>query len=214
MELPVHRLTVRGLLELSIGSLVETEWKSGEDAPVANTPVDNGTYNYDPYIGDYDDLQAVGHEFYGIFSAHNFPDMGNFPHGVRYQRNVNFGTNQLLNVNGVTPVVPSIDPFFFHIRWHEEGEKKQEHRREETERLILRGLKYERLEIDEIELEFGNAEGKEHGHSDDDDLLRAGRTVRRLGERIEGLGKHLIGEAHEHEHHEREHHEHHEHHKH
>jgi flagellar motor switch/type III secretory pathway protein FliN len=34
VELPVHRLSVRGLLELSVGSLVETEWKSGGDAPL------------------------------------------------------------------------------------------------------------------------------------------------------------------------------------
>jgi len=156
-----------------------------QDIVLANTPVDNATYVYDPYIGDYDDLQALGHEFYGIFSAHNFPDMGNFPHGVRYQRNASFATNQLLNVNGVTPVAPSIDPFFFHIRWHEEEDEKKEHRRDEGERLILRGLKYERLEIDEIELELG-----------DDD---------RLGEKIEDLGKRLIGEAREHEHREKRH---------
>lgn len=34
VELPVHGLTVRGLLELSAGSLVETAWKSGEDTPL------------------------------------------------------------------------------------------------------------------------------------------------------------------------------------
>jgi flagellar motor switch/type III secretory pathway protein FliN len=34
VELPVLELSVRGLLELSVGSLIETEWKSGEDAPL------------------------------------------------------------------------------------------------------------------------------------------------------------------------------------
>jgi flagellar motor switch/type III secretory pathway protein FliN len=34
VELPVQRLSVRDLLELSVGSLVETAWKSGEDAPL------------------------------------------------------------------------------------------------------------------------------------------------------------------------------------
>jgi flagellar motor switch protein FliN/FliY len=34
VELPVHGLSVRDLLELSIGSLIETEWKSGEDIPL------------------------------------------------------------------------------------------------------------------------------------------------------------------------------------
>jgi flagellar motor switch/type III secretory pathway protein FliN len=34
VELPVRSLSVRDLLELSIGSLVQTEWKSGQDAPL------------------------------------------------------------------------------------------------------------------------------------------------------------------------------------
>ena len=34
VELPVHGFTVRNLLELSVGSLVETEWRSVEDAPL------------------------------------------------------------------------------------------------------------------------------------------------------------------------------------
>jgi flagellar motor switch/type III secretory pathway protein FliN len=34
VELPVRDLSVRDLLGLSIGSLVQTEWKSGQDAPV------------------------------------------------------------------------------------------------------------------------------------------------------------------------------------
>jgi flagellar motor switch/type III secretory pathway protein FliN len=34
VDLPVHGLSVRGLLELSVGSLVQTEWRSGQDAPL------------------------------------------------------------------------------------------------------------------------------------------------------------------------------------
>jgi flagellar motor switch/type III secretory pathway protein FliN len=34
VELPVHAFSVRDLLELSVGSLVETKWKGGEDAPL------------------------------------------------------------------------------------------------------------------------------------------------------------------------------------
>jgi len=34
VELPVRGLSVRDLLELSVGSLVQTEWKSGQDAPL------------------------------------------------------------------------------------------------------------------------------------------------------------------------------------
>ncbi len=34
VELPLHGFTVRDLLELSVGSVVETQWKTGEDMPV------------------------------------------------------------------------------------------------------------------------------------------------------------------------------------
>lgn len=34
VELPVHDFSVRDLLQLSLGSIVETQWKSGEDMPV------------------------------------------------------------------------------------------------------------------------------------------------------------------------------------
>lgn len=68
--------------------------------------------NWIPYIGDYVHLMTVGATFYGIFSANNTPDMRNFPQGVRYQREANFGTRQLLDLDGnVVPI--SIDPFFF-----------------------------------------------------------------------------------------------------
>jgi len=33
-EAPVDHFSVRDLLELAVGSLVETEWKSGEDIPL------------------------------------------------------------------------------------------------------------------------------------------------------------------------------------
>jgi hypothetical protein len=65
-------------------------------------------------IGDYDDLVAVGKDFYGAFSAQNAPINANFPSGVTYQRNANFTTQQLLANDNVTPVATSVDPFFFH----------------------------------------------------------------------------------------------------
>jgi flagellar motor switch/type III secretory pathway protein FliN len=34
VELPVRGFTVRDLLELAAGSLIQTEWKSGQDAPL------------------------------------------------------------------------------------------------------------------------------------------------------------------------------------
>jgi hypothetical protein len=75
------------------------------------------TSNFQPYLGDFFDLTAIGNTFYGIFSASNQDD------GTHAQfTNVNFGRNftgipgtssfQLLDTNG-SPVAPSIDPFFF-----------------------------------------------------------------------------------------------------
>jgi hypothetical protein len=80
------------------------------DVP-ANTPAAQG----DPYLGDYLYMMTAGTTFFGIFSANNTPDIANFPNGVTYQRNANFTTKTLLNVNNVTPVAASIDPFFFKV---------------------------------------------------------------------------------------------------
>jgi Repeat of unknown function (DUF346) len=83
-----------------------------DDKVLADVPANAPAPQFIPYIGDYVHLMAVGQDFYGIFSANNTPDNANFPQGVRYQRNANFNTRTLLNVNGVTPVAVSIDPFF------------------------------------------------------------------------------------------------------
>jgi hypothetical protein len=71
---------------------------------------------FDPYLGDYDHLVAVGKDFYGIFSASNIPDPANFPNGVGYQRNADFATHTLFALDNTTPVSPSIDPFFFKVK--------------------------------------------------------------------------------------------------
>ncbi len=169
--------------------ITRNAWKTpARDILLANTPVDSATYQFDPYIGDYADLQAVGRDFYGIFSAHNRPDHGNFPHGVVYRRNANFVTKQLLNVNGITPVAASIDPFFFHIFWREEREE-EEREGFGRERLRIRGLEYERLRIRELDFEA------DAGRDDDDEgeegrWRGAGRLIRRLADRIEDLGSH------------------------
>jgi flagellar motor switch/type III secretory pathway protein FliN len=34
VELPVHGFTVRDLLQLSLGSIVETQWNNGDDMPL------------------------------------------------------------------------------------------------------------------------------------------------------------------------------------
>ena len=78
----------------------------------ANVPVKT----FDPYLGDYDHLVAVGPDFYGIFSANNTPNPANFPNGVTYQRNADFNAQTLLALDNTTPVAPSIDPFFFKVK--------------------------------------------------------------------------------------------------
>jgi hypothetical protein len=66
-------------------------------------------------LGDYNQLLAVGQDFYGVFSGNNTPDRANFPHGVKYQRNADFTTRKLLAVDNMTEVDPSIDPFYFKV---------------------------------------------------------------------------------------------------
>ena len=68
-----------------------------------------------PTIGDYSGMMAVGADFFGVFSGDNTPNAANFPHGVTYQRQVNWTNQQLLGTNGTTVVSTSLDPFFFHI---------------------------------------------------------------------------------------------------
>jgi hypothetical protein len=86
-----------------------------DDRILATVPAATPAFAFLPYIGDYIHLLAVGSDFYGVFSASNIPNNANFPQGVRYQRNANFATQQLLAVNNITPVAPSIDPFFVHV---------------------------------------------------------------------------------------------------
>ncbi len=85
------------------------------DLLLATVPADVPARVFFPYLGDYDHLMAVGNDFYGVFSANNTPDMANFPQGVMYQRNANFATHTLLDMDNVTPVAVSIDPFFFKV---------------------------------------------------------------------------------------------------
>ncbi|MEA2204131.1 MAG: hypothetical protein QOE77_907 [Blastocatellia bacterium] len=70
---------------------------------------------FDPYLGDYAHLTSLGKTFYGIFSANNTPKKTNFPNGVVYQRNVNWTSNTLLDIDNTTPVHASIDPFFLKV---------------------------------------------------------------------------------------------------
>jgi hypothetical protein len=89
-----------------------TTWS---DLLLATTPADRPPKTFDPYLGDYDHVLAVGKDFYGVFSAGNTPDRANFPNGVVYQRNADFTSRKLLGLDGTTPVNASIDPFFFKV---------------------------------------------------------------------------------------------------
>jgi hypothetical protein len=87
-----------------------------DDFVLATTPANLPAKTFDPYLGDYDHLVAVGADFYGIFSANNTPNAANFPNGVTYQRNADFASQTLLALDNTTPVAPSIDPFFFKVK--------------------------------------------------------------------------------------------------
>jgi len=82
---------------------------------VANVPATTPAPQFQPYIGDYVGMTSVGTDFYGIFSANNSPDLTRFPSGVVYQRNHDFQTRRLFDVDATTQVAVSIDPFFFRI---------------------------------------------------------------------------------------------------
>jgi hypothetical protein len=82
---------------------------------LARTPAGSPAPVFQPYIGDYVYLLAVGKDFHGIFSANNRPDAANFPSGVKYQRNADFAARRLLANNGTTTVPASIDPFYFKL---------------------------------------------------------------------------------------------------
>ena len=81
----------------------------------ANVPPNSPPNVMLPYLGDYLHLMAIGNDFYGVFSANNTPDPANFPNGVVFQRNHSMSSKTLLDVDGVTPVDVSIDPFFFKV---------------------------------------------------------------------------------------------------
>jgi hypothetical protein len=85
------------------------------DYTLANVPDQNGAYAGSNPIGDYANVVAVGKSFYGAFSANNTPIAANFPNGVTYLRNADWGTQQLRNVANTANVNVSIDPFFFRV---------------------------------------------------------------------------------------------------
>lgn len=82
---------------------------------LSSTPANTPASVFLPYLGDYIYMTTVDATFYGVFCANNTPDMANFPNGVNFQRNADFTTHTLLDVDNQTPVAISIDPFFFSV---------------------------------------------------------------------------------------------------
>jgi hypothetical protein len=102
----------RWVTHLRLSSDGGTTWS---DQILCTVPSATPALAFDPYLGDYIYLMCVDKDFYGVFCANNTPDNANFPNGVTYQRNANFATKTLLGNDNVTPVSPSIDPFFLKV---------------------------------------------------------------------------------------------------
>lgn len=122
---PAIAVNSSGVIGFLYQQLVSGRWQthfrrssngtSWSDLILANTPDNNPAPIFQPYLGDYCEVMAVGGNFYGVFSASNIPDSANFPNKVKYQRNANFVTKQLRNVANTANVGVSIDPFFFAV---------------------------------------------------------------------------------------------------
>jgi hypothetical protein len=147
------------------------------DVLLANTAATNWT-------GDYTGMLAHQRHFYGTFATDNTPNSANFPHGVRYQRNVNFAAQQLLDLTSTIVIPPSIDPFFFEITFEEEEEEEEEEaeRGFGFERLEIEGLRY--LSIKKLKFERG---GEDDEDEDDErgESRRLSRLLWRIMRRIE-----------------------------
>ncbi|HKN28668.1 MAG TPA: hypothetical protein VJY34_12590 [Roseiarcus sp.] len=114
-------LLYQQLVGSGVGMRWETHFRRSSDTTtwsdlvVASAPAGGPAKDFDPYLGDYCHVLAVGEDFYGVFSSANTPDPANFPNGVTYQRNADFTTRKLFGLDGTTQVRASIDPFFFKI---------------------------------------------------------------------------------------------------
>jgi hypothetical protein len=85
---------------------------------LANQDATTPTWTFQPYIGDYASLVSVGNNFFGMFSASNYPDQANFPAGITYARDVDWTAHKLYtDASHTVEVSPSIDPFFFEVNF-------------------------------------------------------------------------------------------------
>ncbi len=95
--------------------LTSDDWRNTPERHVLHqAPATVPPARFLPYLGDYIRLITVGRDLYGVFCGNNTPDPANFPEGVTYQRHADFVHHQLLDLDNVTRVPTSIDPFFFH----------------------------------------------------------------------------------------------------
>jgi hypothetical protein len=101
---PVRWETRIDLFDANLTSPVSTQLASVKACAPARVGV--------PYIGDYLRLQAVGNDFYGVFSASNDLATGTFPATLKFPRR-HSGTTLTDKDGNVVPV--SIDPFFFKL---------------------------------------------------------------------------------------------------
>jgi len=92
---------------------------------LADTPADvPKVSSWQPYLGDYLNLLAIGADFFGVFSANNTSVPDFFPAKMPlYNRNCK--GKALVGKDGSSPIPPSIDPFFFHISDLPEGAKNE-----------------------------------------------------------------------------------------
>ncbi|MEU4291753.1 hypothetical protein AB0E63_26295 [Kribbella sp. NPDC026596] len=82
------------------------------DMVVANLRDLGGTFQ--PTIGDYANLIAVGKDFHGAFCGYNQPVAADFPGNITYLRNADWANQRLLDTDGITVIGNSIDPFYLH----------------------------------------------------------------------------------------------------
>jgi hypothetical protein len=110
-----QQVTGSGASQRWVTTLAQTKnaFATRQFTVLATVPANAPAPTFQPYLGDYVYLLAVGSEFRGVFSANNTPNLANFPQGVIYQRQVDFTTQTLRNGSGT--VLISIDPFFFKV---------------------------------------------------------------------------------------------------
>jgi hypothetical protein len=111
-----QQVTGSGASQRWVTTLVQTKnaFATRQYTVLSTAPATVPAPAFQPYLGDYVHLVAVGSEFRGVFSANNTPNLANFPQGVIYQRQVDFNTQTLRNGSATVPI--SIDPFFFRVR--------------------------------------------------------------------------------------------------